>query len=100
MKKTVVFMTAVLTAAMLMTGCGQKSEVKTDYVDDLSKYVTLGEYKGLEYEEEAVEVTEEEIQSELDYMADAFASREQITEGAAKDGDTVNIYDFEFDYQR
>jgi len=92
MKKTVVFMTAVLTAAMLMTGCGQKSEVKTDYVDDLSKYVTLGEYKGLEYEEEAVEVTEEEIQSELDYMADAYTTQEQITEGAAKDGDTVNIY--------
>ena len=96
MKKTVLFLTAVLSAAMVMTGCGQKSEenteVKTSYVEDLSKYVTLGEYKGLEYDEEEVEVTEDEIQSELDYMAESYATQEQVKEGAAKDGDTVNIY--------
>lgn len=62
MKKQTVFMAAVLAAVALATGCGaKKSEVKTDYVDDLSKYVTLGEYKGLEYEETSTEVTDEDV---------------------------------------
>ena len=58
---------------------------------DLSDYVKLCDYKGLEYTAEDTSVTEEEVQSYIDYILDAKASHEQITDRAAADGDTVNI---------
>ena len=55
--------------------------------------VTLGEYKGLEIEKAEAVVTDEQVQAELDRMAQNVASTETV-EGAAKMGDTANI-DFE-----
>ncbi len=55
--------------------------------------VTLGEYKGLEVEKAEVSVSDEEVQAELDRMAQNVAVTE-TAEGAAKMGDTANI-DFE-----
>ena len=55
--------------------------------------VTLGEYKGLEVEKEAVSVTDEQVEAELDRMAQNVASTETV-ERAAEMGDTANI-DFE-----
>ena len=55
--------------------------------------VTLGEYKGLKVEKEAVTVTDEQVEAELDRMAQNVASTETV-ERAAQMGDTANI-DFE-----
>ena len=55
--------------------------------------VTLGDYKGLEVERAAVEVTDEQVEAELDRMAQNVASTETV-ERAAEMGDTANI-DFE-----
>ncbi|MDY4489851.1 MAG: trigger factor [Candidatus Faecousia sp.] len=55
--------------------------------------VTLGEYKGLEVEKAEVSVSDEQVQSELDRMAENVASTETV-ERAAEMGDTANI-DFE-----
>lgn len=55
--------------------------------------VTLGQYKGLEVEKEDVNVTDEQVQAELDRMAQNVASTETV-ERPAKMGDTANI-DFE-----
>ena len=55
--------------------------------------VTLGDYKGLEVERAAVEVTDEQVEAELDHMAQNVASTETV-ERAAEMGDTANI-DFE-----
>ncbi len=55
--------------------------------------VTLGEYKGLEVEKAEATVTDEQVQAELDRMAQNVASTETV-DGAAKMGDTANI-DFE-----
>ena len=55
--------------------------------------VTLGEYKGLEVEKEEVSVTDEQVEAELDRMAQNVASTETV-ERAAEMGDTANI-DFE-----
>ena len=55
--------------------------------------VTLGQYKGLEVEKAEASVTDEQVQAELDRMAQNVASTETV-EGAAKMGDTANI-DFE-----
>ena len=60
---------------------------------DIYPEVTLGDYKGLEVEKAAVEVTDAQIQAELDRMAQNVASTETV-ERAAEMGDTANI-DFE-----
>ena len=55
--------------------------------------VTLGEYKGLEVEKAEVSVSDEQVEAELDRMAQNVASTETV-ERAAEMGDTANI-DFE-----
>jgi len=60
---------------------------------DVYPEVTLGDYKGLEVEKETAEVTDEQVQAELDRMAQNVASTETV-ERAAEMGDTANI-DFE-----
>ena len=60
---------------------------------DVYPEVTLGEYKGLEVEKAEPTVSDEQIQAELDRMAQNVASTETV-ERAAEMGDTANI-DFE-----
>ena len=56
--------------------------------------VTLGQYKGLEVEKPEAVVTDEQVQSELNQMAQNVASTEVVDDRAAQMGDTANI-DFE-----
>ena len=60
---------------------------------DVYPEVTLGQYKGLEVEKTEAVVTDEQVQAELDRMAQNVASTETV-ERAAEMGDTANI-DFE-----
>ena len=53
--------------------------------------VTLGEYKGLEINVLTTSVSEEEIESELNYMLSIYPSREEITDRTVEYGDIVNI---------
>ena len=55
--------------------------------------VTLGQYKGLEVEKAEADVSDAQVQAELDRMAENVASTETV-ERPAQMGDTVNI-DFE-----
>ena len=55
--------------------------------------VTLGQYKGLEVEKAPVEVSDAQVEAELNRMAQNVASTE-VVEKAAEMGDTANI-DFE-----
>ena len=55
--------------------------------------VTLGQYKGLEIEQAPAEVSDEQVEAELNRMAQNVASTE-VVEKAAEMGDTANI-DFE-----
>ena len=52
--------------------------------------VTLGQYKGLEVEKTEASVTDEQVQAELDRMAQNGASTETV-DRAAQMGDTANI---------
>ena len=60
---------------------------------DIYPEVTLGDYKGLEVEKAEAQVTDAQVQAELDRMAQNVASTETV-ERAAEMGDTANI-DFE-----
>ena len=60
---------------------------------DVYPEVTLGDYKGLKVEKAVATVTDEQVQAELDRMAQNVASTETV-ERPAEMGDTANI-DFE-----
>ena len=56
--------------------------------------VTIENYKGIEVEKKAVEISEDEINAEIDKARDRNARFVQESEEAIKDGDTVTL-DFE-----
>ena len=60
---------------------------------DVYPEVTLGEYKGIEAPKADTTITDEQVQAELDQMAQNVSSTETV-ERAAEMGDTANI-DFE-----
>ncbi|WP_195576332.1 trigger factor [Paenibacillus sp. 1001270B_150601_E10] len=56
--------------------------------------VELGQYKGLNVEKQAVEVTEEDLNAELERLQQRHAELIVVDEDTAKEGDTV-VIDFE-----
>lgn len=79
----------VLGLALITGGCGKKTT--QDFGYDVEKYVTLGEYTGIEYTPEATEVTEEEIEARIQDDLEAKSKKEEVTDRAVKEGDIVNI---------
>ncbi|MFC3418303.1 trigger factor [Salinicoccus hispanicus] len=53
--------------------------------------VKLGEYKGLEAEELDTEVTEEDVQKEIDSLLESHADMVVKEEGSVEEGDLVNL---------
>ena len=62
--------------------------VKLVSVDDLSDYVTVGEYKGLKLDRITQSVTDDDVQAEIDY--DLQAKGDEVKDGAAE-GDVATI---------
>ena len=104
-KKILGFLAAVLSMCMLAgcgakdtgdgtdaaTGAGAESTALKDM--DVDKYVTLGEYKGLEVSVDTVEVDEDEWDSLVNnvYYENITAENGGIMDRAVETGDTVNI---------
>ncbi len=72
-----------LLAAAVLSGCSQKTG------SDGSK-VELGEYKGVHYTPQSVEVTDEQVEAEIQAMLDMHPNVTAVKR-AAKNGDVVNI---------
>lgn len=77
----------LLAGAMLlsMTGCGGNK------ASNYSKYVELGEYKGIKYTKTVAEVTEDDIQAKIDTFLTEQTEKKEVTDRAVEDGDVVNI---------
>lgn len=77
----------VLAGAMLlsMTGCGNSK------ANDYSKYVELGQYTGIEYTKTVAEVTEDDVQAEIDSFLAGLTETKEVTGRAIQDGDIANI---------
>lgn len=71
---------------------GKDAEIKVTFVK--KPEVTLGEYKGLEAEKEAVEVTEEEVKEQLDQMCRKQAKLVVAPEGTEIASGDFAIIDF------
>lgn len=58
-------------------------------VKDVSKYVTIGEYKGLELTRASQPVTDDDVQAEINYNLEDNGS--EVKDGTVENGDTVTI---------
>lgn len=89
MKKKLFVISACICLMLGLTACG----ASVSYDDlDLDEYIEVGDYKGLEVAGFTVEVTEDEIQAQIDSELEAAAASEEIPKGdVIADGDTVNI---------
>lgn len=58
---------------------------------NVADYVTLGEYKGVEVSVEAPEVTDEYLDSYIDYVLQSNMVTTEITDRPVEEGDIVNI---------
>lgn len=56
---------------------------------DVSKYVTIGEYKGLELTRTSQPVTDDDVQAEINYNLEDNGS--EVKDGTVENGDTVTI---------
>lgn len=89
MKKKLFVLAISLLMAAGLTACG--SSISYEGLD-LDEYIKVGDYKGLETAAFTVEVTEDEIQAQIDSDLEAAAATEEIAgDDTIADGDTVNI---------
>lgn len=91
MMKKKALIALILACAAALAGCTAKTYEKTN----VSKYVTLGEYKGITYKPISTEVTDYDltcaVQKALSDSGYATVSEDQLNEGTVQIGDTCNI---------
>lgn len=92
MKRVAATLLAAVLAATALVGCGNGSEENLSNVE-LEKYVTkIGEYKGMQLTGSATEITDEYVESYIDYMLENSKEPVAITEDRpVQTGDVVNI---------
>lgn len=87
-------LTFLLSATLLlpatMTSCGKDKVLYYRYDYDLSDYITLAEYKGLPVQEVSAEVSEEDIQNQIQSTVLYFAQEVEV-DRAAKQYDIVKF---------
>ncbi len=90
MKKNAVLLMVSVMLAGVLAGCGNADDAK--YLKDINvdKYVTLGEYKGIEVSLTDIEITDTEVE---EYINNILAANPMPIEvaGAAEEGHEVNI---------
>ncbi|KIR03293.1 Cell division trigger factor [Lachnospiraceae bacterium TWA4] len=67
-------------------------DAKTAFNYDPDDYITLGEYKGLTFDKPIAEISEEDINSQIDSELQDVATKELVTNRAIKSGDSI-IFD-------
>lgn len=85
---------AALTAVMIMcmASCGAKATIPDDYeYDDLSAYIKLADYKGIEYSKVTGDVSEDDVKDYIDDKLAGSGETEQIKEGTVEEDSVVNI---------
>lgn len=91
MRKTVRILLCGLMAAAVLGGCGKKDTSETTAASGkTTAEIKLGEYKGVTYTPVSTEVTEEDVDAEIEALLASNPAWEEVDRPAAE-GDTVNI---------
>ena len=88
MKRLSVFMIFILILSLV--SCGGSSW-KGFYEEDLSKFLDLGEYKGLSYEAFSPSVFEDEVDLTVSSMLEAIAELKENEDGASSEASAVRF---------
>lgn len=67
----------------------EAASVRLVSVDDISKYVTVGEYKGLKLDKVTVPVSDEDIDAEIEFRLQE--NPEEVPDASVEEGDQVRI---------
>lgn len=105
MKKILTVCLCVMTAALMMAGCNKdekNSQTQSEVSEDALKEpelsdlkIDLGNYKNVEVTIEAMaDVTDEDVENQINSLADSGTAVIHVTDRAVVDGDLVNV-----DYQ-
>ena len=84
----VLILSLVLGLGLMFTGCG-KGEPYSKY--DLSEYITLPDYNKFEVKIPEVNVTDAEVEAQIQKNLEAAATTETVKEGTVAKGDTIVI---------
>lgn len=85
---------------LLISGCAKKDTEETTTTEaaaeettaqGVSARVVLCEYKGISIKEQIVEVTDEDVEAQIQQNVSRHAEKKEVTDRPAKLGDTVNI---------
>ena len=79
----------VAVIAIILVFVNNKQSKEYNY--NLSKYVKVGNYKGLEYASQKASVTDEEVDVEIQRRLQKAAKTENSKTGKVENGDTINI---------
>ncbi len=97
-KKIAALCLCAMFAVAFASGCGKSSSQETSSQDqsdsqsDIPKgTVTLGNYIGLEITEPSNEVTDEDVETQINYTLSVNPTLVEVTDRPAQDGDVVNI---------
>lgn len=87
--KAISFLCAV---TLMLSGCAAGSNTGASKISsNPEKYIELGQYKGLDIQKAVHEVTDEEIEDEMNMLASSLATYDEITEGSVLNDDIANI---------
>ncbi|MGI6722662.1 MAG: trigger factor [Anaerovoracaceae bacterium] len=85
-RKIALLLAVCVGVVMSLSACGRPY---SGY--DLSDYIKVGKYKGLEVAKYTVNVTDKDVNKEIKSRLEAKASTKEVKTGTVKDGDTVVI---------
>lgn len=92
LKKLAALSIACMTTAALFAGCGsKKSDPYASVEYNVEDYVKLGEYTGLNVDEEITIVTDKDIQDAIDKLVTDKTTYNEITDRYAQTGDRVTV---------
>ncbi len=95
MKKVTAILLAVAMTVCLMAGCGAETvtpDISPYDTLNYEEYLELPDYMSFDFEAQPVEVTDEQVQAEIDSRLQAASTEtKEITEGTVQEGDSVTI---------
>ena len=89
-KLGIVFLALVLMLT-LITGCGKKTEEVVPYNYDLTEYVKIPDYHDLPFMTKTAEITDEDVENEIQSLLEHASTVENSPSGVVEDGDTNDI---------
>lgn len=94
MIKRIIGLTLAAVLTLSLAACGGK-DFAGNYEYKLEDHVKLGEYKGLEYQDSAIEVTDQEVEAEINARLAAAKGTEgfstELKEELVEEGDVLSI---------